>query len=100
MAGTSDKKINHIINHQLFVTIITFHFKLEMNKMLLVFGTRPELIKLALVIEEFRKRDQRQSPFIVNTNQNKNSEWHDFEYFHVEIDYQLQMETTLSLYFH
>ena len=63
-----------------------------MNKILLVFGTRPELIKLAPVIEEFRKRDQRERLFVVNTNQHKNLDRHDFEYFHVDIDYQFQME--------
>jgi UDP-N-acetylglucosamine 2-epimerase (non-hydrolysing) len=63
-----------------------------MNKILLVFGTRPELIKLAPVIAEFKSRNLRGSLYIVNTNQHKNLDLQDFVYFQVDVDYQFQFQ--------
>lgn len=63
-----------------------------MNKFLVVFGTRPELIKLAPVINEFRKRNRREQLFIVNTNQHKHILAEDLEYFAIETDYQFDFE--------
>lgn len=38
-----------------------------MNKILIVFGTRPELIKLAPIIHEFQSRNLRDHIFIIHT---------------------------------
>ena len=43
-----------------------------MNKILLVFGTRPELIKLAPIVLEFQERNQRDRLFVINTAQHIN----------------------------
>jgi UDP-N-acetylglucosamine 2-epimerase (non-hydrolysing) len=62
-----------------------------MNKFLLVFGTRPELIKLAPVIQEFTKRNQRDRLYIVNTNQHEDLVKQDLDYFQIEVDHRFQL---------
>jgi UDP-N-acetylglucosamine 2-epimerase (non-hydrolysing) len=63
-----------------------------MNKTLLVFGTRPELIKLAPVIKEFSLRGMREKLFIVYTNQHSNYVNQDIDYFNILIDYQFDLK--------
>lgn len=52
-----------------------------MHKILIVFGTRPELIKLAPIINEFRIRNQRERLYVINTNQHKDFIQQDLDYF-------------------
>jgi len=63
----------------------------NMNKILIVFGTRPELIKLAPVIDEFTKRNQRESLYIVNSNQHEDFIMQDIGYFQIDIDHQFKL---------
>ena len=51
-----------------------------MNKILIVFGTRPELIKLAPIIQEFAKNNLRDSIFVVNTSQHEDLLKQDLSY--------------------
>lgn len=44
---------------------------IRMKKILIVFGTRPEIIKLMPVISEFKKRNLQKGIIILNTNQHK-----------------------------
>lgn len=65
-----------------------------MNKTLLIFGTRPELIKLAPVIYEFERRGCRNELIIINTNQH-NSLLHEIvKDFSIEIDHTLDINNT------
>lgn len=61
------------------------------NKILLIFGTRPELIKLAPIINEFQNRNQRSRLYIVNTAQHKDSIQQDIADFGIDIDYQFTL---------
>lgn len=63
-----------------------------MNKILLVFGTRPELIKLAPIINEYRKRNQRKRLYVINTSQHKHFTQEDLNYFQIDIDFQFKLE--------
>jgi len=63
-----------------------------MNKILIAFGTRPELIKLAPVINEFRIRNQRDRLFIINTNQHREFIHHELEHFQIEVDYEFTLD--------
>lgn len=63
-----------------------------MNKILIVFGNRPELIKLAPVIEEFCTRNLRDKLYIVNSNQHKEYTKKDLEYFQIDVDYNFDLE--------
>ncbi|HXC05910.1 MAG TPA: UDP-N-acetylglucosamine 2-epimerase, partial [Bacteroidia bacterium] len=65
-----------------------------MNKILVVFGTRPELIKLAPVIHEFRNRGQRNKLYIVNSNQHKDLHQEDLDYFKMDTDYRFELSRT------
>lgn len=71
-----------------------------MHKILIVFGTRPELIKLAPIINEFRVRNQRERLYIINTNQHKDFIQQDLDYFKIDVDYQFKLnrnDDSLSL---
>jgi len=61
-----------------------------MHKILLVFGTRPELIKMAPVIREFHRRDQRHHLYIVNTGQH-NLLSADIDYFQIDVDREFKL---------
>ncbi|MEN9348618.1 MAG: UDP-N-acetylglucosamine 2-epimerase [Bacteroidota bacterium] len=63
-----------------------------MNKLLLVFGTRPELIKLAPIVQEFRKRGLRERLFIVFTHQHPDIHISDLDLFKIDIDYQFHLD--------
>lgn len=72
----------------------------QMHKLLIVFGTRPELIKLAPLINEFRERNLRERLFIIHTNQHKDFTQEDLDYFQIEVDYQFSLirkDDSLSL---
>lgn len=71
-----------------------------MHKILIVFGTRPELIKLAPIINEFRMRNQRERLYIINTNQHKDFIQQDLDYFQIDVDHQFKLnrnDDSLSL---
>ncbi|MDP1726958.1 MAG: UDP-N-acetylglucosamine 2-epimerase (non-hydrolyzing) [Bacteroidota bacterium] len=71
-----------------------------MHKILIVFGTRPELIKLAPIINEFCKRNLRERLYIINTNQHKDFLQQDLDYFHIDVDHQFKLnrnDDSLSL---
>jgi UDP-N-acetylglucosamine 2-epimerase (non-hydrolysing) len=63
-----------------------------MHKIVLVFGTRPEMIKLAPVIRAFRKRGQRDRLFIVHTGQHSELLRVDLEHFGIAVDYTFALE--------
>jgi len=58
-----------------------------MDKIIIIFGTRPELIKLAPVIDEFTQRGQRSRLHIVNSGQHHTMTTQDMEYFGIQPDY-------------
>ena len=62
-----------------------------MNKILIIFGTRPELIKLAPVIDEFTKRNQRENLYIVNSNQHEDFIKQDIDYFQIKVDHHFTL---------
>ncbi|MDP1746629.1 MAG: UDP-N-acetylglucosamine 2-epimerase (non-hydrolyzing) [Bacteroidota bacterium] len=71
-----------------------------MHKILVVFGTRPELIKLAPIINEFRMRNQRERLYIINTNQHKDFMQQDLDCFQIDVDHQFKLnrnDDSLSL---
>lgn len=71
-----------------------------MHKIIIVFGTRPELIKLAPIINEYRVRNQRERLYIINTNQHKDFIKQDLNYFKIDVDHQFQLnrnDDSLSL---
>lgn len=71
-----------------------------MHKILIAFGTRPELIKLAPIINEFRIRNQRERLYIVNTNQHNDFIQQDLDYFKIDVDHQFKLirnDDSLSL---
>lgn len=65
-----------------------------MNKIVIAFGTRPELIKLAPIINEFQSRNQRERIFIVNTAQHKGIIQEDITNFNIDVDYQFTLHRT------
>ncbi|MEO6694443.1 MAG: UDP-N-acetylglucosamine 2-epimerase (non-hydrolyzing) [Ignavibacteria bacterium] len=62
-----------------------------MSKVLIVFGTRPELIKLAPVILEFRKRNLQKHVTVLNTGQHKDLLKKYFDIFDIQPDYTLDV---------
>jgi len=62
------------------------------NKIIIAFGTRPELIKLAPVIDQFKKHGQRNKLFLVHTAQHHQLSKPDLDYFGIDIDYQFKLE--------
>jgi len=61
-----------------------------MYKSLLIFGTRPELIKVVPLIHEFEKRSLRDSLIIVHTNQHNSLVEKDMKAFNIKPDHQLE----------
>ena len=62
-----------------------------MGKILLIFGTRPEFIKLVPVIYEFQKRGLRNKLIVVHSNQHSSLLKTILPEFNVKIDYTLNM---------
>jgi len=62
-----------------------------MSKVLIVFGTRPELIKLAPVILEFRKRNLQKKITVLNTGQHKDLLEKYLKIFDIHPDYTLDV---------
>ncbi|MEP7146354.1 MAG: UDP-N-acetylglucosamine 2-epimerase (non-hydrolyzing) [bacterium] len=62
-----------------------------MNNLLIVFGTRPELIKLAPVILEFRRRNLQKHITILNTGQHKDLMHKYLAIFNIQPDYTLDI---------
>jgi len=62
-----------------------------MNKTLIIFGTRPELIKLAPIIYEFETRGCRSELIIINTNQHDSLLPIIVKDFNIQIDYTLDI---------
>lgn len=62
-----------------------------MHKLILAFGTRPELIKLAPLIKVFETRGERSRLFLVNTGQHRELEAIARD-FGIETDYCFQLE--------
>jgi UDP-N-acetylglucosamine 2-epimerase (non-hydrolysing) len=62
-----------------------------MNKILIIFGTRPELIKLAPLIHEFTARNLRDRIYVVNTNQHEELIKRDLLYFQISIDHSFHL---------
>ncbi len=65
-----------------------------MNKTILVFGTRPELIKLFPIISEFKKRGLRDRLIVINSNQHYSLLDQLIDLFEVDIDYNLNINNT------
>ena len=62
-----------------------------MHKTLIIFGTRPELIKLAPVIYEFEDRGLRDDLIVINTNQHNSLLRQIVENFSIDIDHTLDI---------
>jgi len=62
-----------------------------MSKVLIVFGTRPELIKLAPVILEFKKRNLQKKITVLNTGQHKDLLEKYLKIFDIHPDYTLNV---------
>jgi len=62
-----------------------------MSKILIIFGTRPEIIKIAPVISEFKKRNLNSLITVLNTNQHKDLLKSYFEIFRITPDYNLNI---------
>lgn len=62
-----------------------------MSKVLIIFGTRPEIIKLAPLILEFKKRNLRDHITLLNTNQHKDLLNNYFELFDIVPDHNLEI---------
>ena len=60
------------------------------NKIIIVFGTRPELIKLIPVILEFKKRGKNKNLIIINTGQHDELIKNELVYFKITPDYTLE----------
>jgi UDP-N-acetylglucosamine 2-epimerase (non-hydrolysing) len=63
-----------------------------MNKFIIIFGTRPELIKLAPIIHEFKNRNLRNRLYIVNSNQHPELVKKDFDYFRIDVDHEFRLK--------
>ena len=62
-----------------------------MHKILIIFGTRPEFIKLVPVIDEFDRRGLRNNLIIINTNQHNSLLRQFLEESNIVIDHTLQI---------
>lgn len=62
-----------------------------MKKTLLIFGARPELIKVTPLIDEFKKRSMRDQLLVVHTNQHDSLLEQDLIDFDIRPDYRLNM---------
>ena len=70
----------------------TFFLNQMKNKILLIFGTRPELIKIVPLIHEFEKRSIRDSLFLLHTKQHDSLIEKDLKDFNIKPDYHLDFE--------
>lgn len=64
---------------------------MDKKNILVVFGTRPEVIKLAPVILELKKYPQKYRVFICNTEQQKELSNQTLEYFGLQADFNLDV---------
>lgn len=62
-----------------------------MHKALLIIGTRPELIKVAPVIHEMKRRGHRRQLLVVNTGQHKELMGKTFRFLGIKPDYTLDV---------
>jgi UDP-N-acetylglucosamine 2-epimerase len=62
-----------------------------MFKALIVIGTRPELVKVAPLIQEMKKRGLRRHLVVVNTGQHKELMTNTFRFMGIRADYNLQL---------
>jgi len=63
-----------------------------MNKTVLIFGTRPELIKVAPIIHEYERRSIRDTLLIIYTNQHNTLLEQDLKDFKIKPDYQVNYD--------
>lgn len=63
-----------------------------MLKSLLIFGTRPELIKIAPIVHEFEKRSLRDQLIVVHTGQHNSLIQQDLVDFSIKSDYQFDLK--------
>ncbi len=63
-----------------------------MNKVLLIFGTRPELIKIAPIIREYEERGIREDLIVVHTGQHNSLVTQDLHAFDIKPDHALHCD--------
>jgi len=63
------------------------------KKILFVFGTRPEAIKVAPLIKEFQKNKQHFNVSVVSTGQHKEMLDQVIDFFDIKVDYELKLMT-------
>jgi UDP-N-acetylglucosamine 2-epimerase (non-hydrolysing) len=63
----------------------------NMKKILFIFGTRPEALKLIPIIFEFRKHPELFELKVCITSQHKEMLWHVLDFFDVKPDYDLEL---------
>jgi UDP-N-acetylglucosamine 2-epimerase (non-hydrolysing) len=61
------------------------------KKILFIFGTRPEAIKLASLIKEFQNNEKYFTPIVCSTGQHKEMLDQVVDFFKLQIDYDLQL---------
>jgi len=66
---------------------------MKKQKILFVFGTRPEAIKVAPLIKEFKKNPEKFDVCVVSTGQHKEMLDQVINFFHINIDYDLRLMT-------
>ena len=66
---------------------------MKRKKIIFVFGTRPEAIKLAPLIKEFRKKNKQFLTLCISTGQHKEMLDQVISFFSIEIDYDLNLMT-------
>jgi UDP-N-acetylglucosamine 2-epimerase (non-hydrolysing) len=62
------------------------------NKLLILFGTRAELIKLAPIVREFQRRGLRDLLHIVSSGQHQTLVHEDLIYFEIQLDHQFSLQ--------
>jgi UDP-N-acetylglucosamine 2-epimerase (non-hydrolysing) len=67
-----------------------------MKKIILAFGTRPELIKLAPVIKEFIDKGLRENLIVVNTHQHSSILTQHLDLFDIQPDYTLNIDNNFN----
>ena len=66
---------------------------MKSKKILFVFGTRPEAIKVAPLIKEFKKNKKYFDVCVVSTGQHKEMLDQVVDFFNIQIDYELELMT-------
>ena len=66
---------------------------MKSKKILFVFGTRPEAIKVAPLIKEFKKNKKKFDVCVVSTGQHKEMLDQVVDFFNIQIDYELKLMT-------